>query len=46
MGAEVFDCGAPRPDLPPEDVVEDLSHIFLTLEVTDQIDIIKFLKPF
>lgn len=32
VGTEIFDGGAPRPDLPPQDVVEDLTHIFLPLK--------------
>lgn len=32
VGTEVFDSGAPRPNLPPQDVVKDLTHILLPLE--------------
>lgn len=32
VGAEVFHGGAPRPDLPPQDVVEDLAHVLLPLQ--------------
>lgn len=32
VGAEIFNSGAPRPNLPPEDVVEDLTHVLLPLE--------------
>lgn len=32
MGTEVFNSGAPRPDLPPQDVVKDLTHVLLPLE--------------
>jgi len=32
VGAEVLDSGAPRPDLPPQDVVKDLTHVLLPLE--------------
>lgn len=31
LGAEVLHRGRPSANLTPEDVVEDLSHIFLTL---------------
>ena len=33
LGAQVFHCGSPDADLTPEDVVEDLGHILLTLVV-------------
>lgn len=33
LGAEVLHRGCPSADLTPEDVVEDLSHVFLTLVV-------------
>ena len=32
MRAEVFNGGAPRPNLPPQNVVEDLTHVLLSLE--------------
>lgn len=32
VGAEVFDGGASRPNLPPQDVVKDLTHILLPLK--------------
>lgn len=35
VGAEVFNCGAPRPDLPPQDVVKDLANIFLPLKTPE-----------
>lgn len=38
LGAEVLHRGRPGANLPPQDVVEDLSHIFLTLEATDKAD--------
>lgn len=36
LGAEVLHCGRPSANLTPKDVVEDLSHILLTLVVTDK----------
>lgn len=36
LGAEVLHCGRPSANLTPKDIVEDLSHIFLSLEVTDK----------
>lgn len=36
LSAEVLHCGRPSANLTPEDVVEDLSHIFLTLVVRDK----------
>lgn len=33
LSAQILHCGCPGPDLTPEDVVEDLSHVFLTLAV-------------
>lgn len=32
VGTEVFNSGAPRPNLPPQDVVKDLTHVLLPLE--------------
>ena len=32
VGAKIFNSGAPRPDLPPQDVVKDLTHILLPLK--------------
>lgn len=32
VGAEVLDCGAPRPDLPPQDVVKDVTNILFPLK--------------
>lgn len=31
MGAKVFNCGAASANLPAQDVVEDLTHVLLTL---------------
>lgn len=36
LSAEVLHRGCPGTDLTPEDVVEDLSHVFLTLVVGDE----------
>ena len=36
LGAEVLHRGCPGANLTPQDVVEDLSHIFLTLVVTER----------
>lgn len=36
MGAEILDGGAPRPNLPPEDVVEDLTDVLLPLKNTQK----------
>ena len=33
LGADVLDSGRPRPDLPPEHVVEDLHGVLLALKV-------------
>lgn len=43
LGAEVFHRGRPSTNLTPQDVVEDLSHIFLSLEETDKELIIKLM---
>lgn len=32
VGTEILDSWAPRPDLPPQDVVKDLTHILLPLK--------------
>lgn len=37
LGAEVLHRGRPSANLTPEDVVEDLSHIFLTLVARDKV---------
>lgn len=36
LGAEVLHRGRPSANLTPQDVVEDLSYIFLTLVATDE----------
>lgn len=35
MGTEILNGGAARPDLPPQDVVEDLTHVLLPLREED-----------
>lgn len=36
LSAQILHGGCPGTDLAPEDVVEDLSHVFLTLAAGDE----------
>lgn len=36
LSAQILHCGCPGTDLTPEDVVEDLSHVFLPLAAGDE----------